>query len=91
VHTSASYVGDRADRSFDPTTFAAQREELPGYLLWTLGGAWSLLEADGGRPSVSLSVRAENLLDEAYQEAWGFRAPGRQLYFGVSLGLGGGN
>jgi len=90
VTTSVSFVGVRADRSFDPITFAATREELPGYLLWTLGGEWDLLSADGRLPSVSVSVRAENLLDEAYHEAWGFAAPGRQLYLGVSMGLGGG-
>jgi vitamin B12 transporter len=90
IHTSLTFVGARADRSFDSTTFAAAREELPSYLLWTLGGGWDVLDADGRRPGVALSVRVENLLDEEYQEAWGFGAPGRQLYLGLSLGFGGG-
>lgn len=90
VHTSLSFVGTRADRSFDPATFAATREELPSYLLWTLGGQWDLLSPSGPHPSLSVSVRAENLLDQSYHEAWGFEAPGRQLYLGVSMGLGGG-
>jgi outer membrane cobalamin receptor len=34
-------------------------------------------------------VRGENLLDEAYQEVFGFDAPSRQLYLGVALGFGG--
>jgi len=90
VHTAFSYVGARADRSFDPATFAATRQELPGYLLWTLGGEWNVLSRNGARPEVSLTMRAENLLGETYQEAWGFAAPGRQFYLGVSMVLGGG-
>jgi vitamin B12 transporter len=90
VHTKLSFVGSRADRSFDPATFAATREELSGYLLWTVGGEWTVLSASGERPDLSVSVRAENLLDESYHEAWGFQAPGRQIYLGVSIGLGGG-
>jgi vitamin B12 transporter len=90
IHTSVMFVGARADRSFDPTTFAAAREELRSYVLWSLGGAWEVVDADGRRPSVALSIRAENVLDEEYQEAWGFRAPGRQLYLGLSLGFRGG-
>ena len=89
LHTSLSFVGDRADRSFDPMTFTASREELPAYLLWSLGGAWEVLRAAGRRPSVAASIRAENLLDQAYEEAWGFAAPGRQLYVGVAMTWGG--
>jgi len=91
AYTSMSVVGTRADRSFDPATFAATREELPRYVLWTVGGEWDLLAGGGRRPSLSVSLRAENLLDEAYQEAWGFAAPGRQIYLGLSMGLGGGS
>jgi vitamin B12 transporter len=89
VHSSARYVGVRADRSFDPVTFSATREELSAYVLWAMGGEWDVLAADGRRPDVALSVRVENLLGESYQEAWGFDAPGRQLYVGLSLGVGG--
>jgi vitamin B12 transporter len=91
LHSRASFVGSRADRRFDPSTFATTREELPAYLLLTLGADWGLLDATDRRPSVMLSVRGENLLDERYEEAWGFPAPGRQLYVGVSMGFGGGS
>ncbi|MGD8602454.1 MAG: TonB-dependent receptor [Gemmatimonadota bacterium] len=89
IHTSMSYIGDRADRSFDPVTFASSREELPDYWLWTVGARWAVVDASASRPDVAVSLRVENLLDESYQEAWGFRAPGRQLYLGVSMGIGG--
>ena len=90
AYTALSYVGQRADRSFDPVTFAATRQELPSYLLWTVGTEWRVLQEGTRWPGVSLSARVENLLDQSYQEAWGFRAPGRQLFLGVSMGLAGG-
>lgn len=89
AHTSVSFVGARADRSFDPVTFAATREELASYLLWTVGSEWRVLDEGARWPSVTLSVRVENLLDDTYEEAWGFAAPGRQVFLGVSMGLAG--
>jgi vitamin B12 transporter len=89
LFTRVSYVGTRADRMFDPLTFAPTRVELDGYTLVTLGAQWNLVEQAARRPSISLSLRAENLFDETYQEAFGFRAPGRQIYMGVTMGLGG--
>lgn len=91
LHTRVSFVGARADRSFDPATFVPAREELPGYVLWTLGADWRVLGAGPGRPSVTLSVRGENLLDERYEEVRAFPAPGRQLYLGVSMAFGDGD
>ncbi|MFW6200604.1 MAG: TonB-dependent receptor domain-containing protein, partial [Gemmatimonadota bacterium] len=41
--------------------------------------------------AVSLTLRVDNLLDEAREEVWGFQAPGRQLHVGMSIGLGGGD
>ena len=37
-----------------------------------------------------LTVRVENLLNESYHEVWGFAAPGRAVYVGGSVALGGG-
>jgi vitamin B12 transporter len=89
LHSSLSFVGSSADRSFDPVTFSPTRQELPSHALWTLGGEWDVLKPGGRQPSVSLSMRADNLLDQAYEEVWGFSAPGRQLYVGLSVGFGG--
>lgn len=89
VYGRMSYVGVRADRTFDPTTFAPRRLQLDSYVLLAAGGTWDVAEASGRRPSVSVSVRGENLLDQTYEEAFGFDAPGRQIYFGVSMGVGG--
>ena len=35
------------------------------------------------------TLRAENLLGADYEEAWGFPAPGRGVYLGGSVALGG--
>jgi vitamin B12 transporter len=87
VHTRIGYTGERDDRDF--STFPATPVVAAGHTLWSLGAEYSVLAASEGRPSVRLSVRGENLLDEAYQESFGFDAPGRQLYFGISVGFGG--
>jgi len=88
LHSELEVVGARADRDF--STFPAGTVELPGHALWSLGGEWSVRPVEPGATGVSLTLRAENLLGEAYQEAFGFAAPGRQLYAGVSVGFGGG-
>jgi vitamin B12 transporter len=86
VHSRMTFVGSRSDRDF--STFPATPVELEGYTLWTLGGEWAVRPPAEGRPSVSVSVRAENLLAERYEEAFAFPAPRRQLYVGLSVGFG---
>ena len=90
LHTRVALVGSRADRSFDPVTFAPTREQLPAHVLWTVGADWEVAAVPARGPSLAFSIRAENLLNETYEEAFGFRAPGRQLYVGVTMGIGGG-
>jgi vitamin B12 transporter len=87
VHTRIGVTGERDDRDF--STFPATPVVAAGHTLWSVGAEYSVLDGSQGRPSVRLSLRGENLLDEAYQEAFGFDAPGRQLYFGLSVGFGG--
>ncbi len=86
VDTRLSFEGSRDDRDF--TTFPATPVELRRYALWSVGGAWRVLPALARRPDVTLSVRAENLLDQRYHEVYGFPAPGRQLYVGLAVGVG---
>ncbi len=86
VHSRVTWVGARSDRDF--ATFPATPVELEGYALWSLGGEWAVRPPAAGRPSLSLSVRAENLLGERYEEAFAFPGPRRQLYVGLSVGFG---
>lgn len=88
VHVFArlSVLGARGDRDF--STFPATPVALPRYEVLSIGGDWTVLESEAGRPRLSITVRADNVLDERYQEVLGFQAPGRGLYVGVSAGLG---
>lgn len=80
-------VGDRADRDF--ASWPAAPVELDRYTLLGLSGEVSLVAPQGGRPGFQLNIRVENLLDEDYQEIFGFRAPGRAVLVGGRVLLGG--
>jgi vitamin B12 transporter len=79
-------VGDRADRDF--TTFPATRVTLPRHATVDAGAEVPIHRGAGG-PSWVLRLRAENLLDARYEEIVGFPAPGRALYVGARIVLGG--
>jgi vitamin B12 transporter len=87
VTAEGRFVGKRDDRDF--ATFPASPTVLPSYALVSVGGTWTISHAAGRRPGFALEVRSENLLDEAYQEVLGFRAPGRGIYVGGRVMLGG--
>jgi vitamin B12 transporter len=85
---AVNVVGARADRDF--ATYPATRVTLPRYTLVSLEGSWSLDRAAGRRPGVEISVRGDNLLNRRYEEVVGFPAPGRAVYVGARVTLGGG-
>ena len=89
LRTGVSLVGERSDRDF--TTYPATPVALPRHTLWSVGADWRLSPRGFGRSGVTLSIRGENLLDRRYDEVFGYRAPGRQLYLGASVGFGGGS
>jgi vitamin B12 transporter len=72
---TADHTGDQRDTDFG--TFLPVILErytlLGGQLRWTV---------DEG---MEIYVRGENLLDEDYQDVFGFNTPGRGLYFGLRL------
>lgn len=84
----ARRVGERADMDF--ASWPAAPVTLPAHTLLDLSVGLDVATATRGRPGLELTLRAENLLDEDYQEAWGFRAPGRAFYVGGRMALGGG-
>lgn len=81
------FVGSRSDRDF--TSWPAAPVELEGYTLVSLGGEVTLFEPQGSTPGLDLQFRAENLLDETYQEVFGFLTPGRAFLLGGRLTFGG--
>lgn len=81
-------VGERADMDF--AVWPAAPATLPAYVVLDLSAVLDVTTATRGRPGLELTLRAANLLDEDYQEAWGFRAPGRAFYVGGRVAIGGG-
>jgi len=87
LNLSARRVGAREDRDF--TGFPAAAVTLDAYAVVDVGAEICLIEPADGRPGFTVTFRAENLFDEGYQEIFGFGAPGRGLYVGGRMTLGG--
>lgn len=73
---AASWVGERPDS--DPTTFAPATN--PAYLVAGVAAHWQ------ARPWLRPYLRVDNALDERYEPALGFPAPGRTVAGGVRIG-----
>ncbi|HSG91020.1 MAG TPA: TonB-dependent receptor [Pseudomonadales bacterium] len=71
------YNGERDDRDF--ATFPATDVTLDAYVLMGLAVNWAL---PGG---ITVFARADNLLDEDYEDVFGYRAPGRALNIGFEF------
>lgn len=80
--------GECADRDF--STFPATPVTLPAYTVVDLAAEIEVVGARAGRPGLVLAVRAENLTGAGYEEVWGFAAPGRGVYVGGRVVVGGG-
>ncbi|MCS6876989.1 MAG: TonB-dependent receptor [Geminicoccaceae bacterium] len=78
---AARYNGSQKDTVFTPAFFSARR---------TLDDFW-LLQASASyeiSPGVVLFGRIENLLDEEYEEAWGYRGQGLAVFLGIESRFG---
>jgi vitamin B12 transporter len=80
---AASYNGRAPDIAFQLPFFDQTRVTLGDYWLLTAAASWKL------KPGVEIFGRVENLLDEQYQEVYGFDTPGIAAYGGVKITLGG--
>ncbi len=80
---AASYNGRTPDIAFQLPFFDQTRVTLGDYWLLTAAASWKL------KPGVEIFGRVENLLDEQYQEVYGFDTPGIAAYGGVKITLGG--
>ena len=78
------YNGPQTDlvfNSFSPVMTVTKK--LGGYGLLNAGFAWQVTDR------VQLFARGENLLDENYQEVFGYGAPGIAVFAGLRVTLGG--
>jgi vitamin B12 transporter len=81
-NVDARWTGEREDRFFPPFPAEPEPVTLPSYTVLNLGLDVAVLSPGPGRPGFDLLLRGENLGDEAYEEAFGFVAPGRGVYVG---------
>ncbi len=75
----ASYSGEREDDTFLPPLFAARRVVLDDYVLVGVSGSYALTS------TVALQARIENLIDEDYQDVFGFQTDGFAGFLGVRV------
>ncbi len=83
VRLSAIYNGETKDLAFLLPQFAETLVTLDDYVLLRLAAAYKLTER------VELFGRVENLLDDDYQEVFGFETAGVAAYGGLRVTLGG--
>ena len=87
LFADVSVVGMRADRDF--TQFPASPVQLARYSNLAVGGSVEIVAAGVGGLGFMLELRAENVLDQDWEEVFGFRAPGRAMYVKGILSFGG--
>ena len=83
VTVAALYNGTTPDFAFGLPTFETVRVQLDDYWLATLAARYKL------QPGVEVFGRIENLLDQRYQEVFGFETAGVAAYAGMKLTFGG--
>jgi vitamin B12 transporter len=86
LSSSARFVGDRADRDF--SSFPATPVQLDDYAWVTVGASVDVLPPGERWGGITLELEVENLLDQPYEESFGFPGPGRGIYLGGRVALG---
>ncbi len=79
---NADYGGTRTDIFYPPWPEPSQIVTLGDYWLLDLAAQYQLA------PSLTVFARGSNLLDENYEQVYGYRTPGRAAYFGVRVSFG---
>lgn len=77
IHLGVDYVGEQRDSDF--STFPAGSVTLDDYTLVSLAASYQVL------PALELFTRVENLLDEEYQDVFGFETPGIAGFAGARV------
>jgi len=79
---SADYTGVSLDRFFPPFPAPPEIVELDSFWLLDLTASYDI------NRNTTAYVRANNLLDEDYEQVYGYQTPGRSVYVGIRLGFG---
>ena len=78
----ADYGGTSTDIFFPPFPAPSEIVSLDSFWLLDLTASYNI------NRNTNIFVRALNLLDEDYEQVYGYRTPGRSAYVGVRLGFG---
>jgi len=81
ISAAVVYNGKQWDDFFPPFPLPQERVTLQGFTLVNLSASYRLTD------KVILTARAENLLDEDYEEVFGFSSPGFRLHGGLRISL----
>ena len=79
---NADYAGESSDNFFPPFPNPQEIVTLDDYWLVDVTASFAVSR------STSVYLRANNLLDEDYEQVFGFATPGRSVYGGVRLSFG---
>jgi len=82
VVLAADYGGTRSDIFFPPFPNPSEIVTLDSFWLVDLTSTYDLTE------TVDVFIRMNNLLDEDYEQVYGFATPGRSTYIGVRASFG---
>jgi vitamin B12 transporter len=77
LNVSVSYNGSQIDNFFPPFPASPQRVTLDSFTLVNMAARYRFSER------LTLFARIENLLDEGYEEVYGFSSPGMGAYAGL--------
>ena len=75
----ADYAGSSSDIFFPPFPAPSEIVQLESFWLLDLTAAYDINQ------STNIFARASNLLDEQYEQVFGYRTPGRSAYAGVRV------
>ena len=82
LNLNAQYNGSQDDQYFPPWPEPSQIVDMDDYTLLNLNATWTVSK------SLELYARGENLLDEDYEEVFGYSTPGAAAYVGMRYRLG---
>jgi vitamin B12 transporter len=79
LNSSLNYVDEQIDSDF--STFPAGEVKLGDYFLVNISGSYRVTE------NFNLYARINNLLDDSYQDVYGFETLGQTIYAGIKVNL----
>ena len=77
LNLNLNYTGSQLDVFYSPSTNTSELVNIVAYTVLDMALSWRLT------PSLELTGRVSNLLDEEYEEILGFVRPGRAVYGGL--------